>query len=165
MSSNYLAGNALGTSITSEVIDRCVIRRNHVHPTTPHEETTMESTARLIDSYLSAYGEPNRDARAKLVRDIWNPQGRLIDPPMSAKGHDEIVAQADALLSLYPDHRFCRSSAIDEHHGFAKYDWELLNAQGVIVLRGTDFATIDDDGKLACVVGFFGSAAPGAASA
>lgn len=159
MSSNYLAGNAVGTSMTSEVIDRCVIRRNHVHPTTPHKETTMESTAKLIDSYLSAYGEPDCDARAKLVRDIWNPQGRLIDPPMSAQGHDEIVAQSDTLLSLYPDHRFHRSSAIDEHHGFAKYNWKLLNSQGVVVLAGTDFASIDDDGKLACVVGFFGSAA------
>lgn len=116
----------------------------------------MESTTTLIDSYLSAYGEPDRDLRSRLVRDVWSPQGQLIDPPMSAQGHEEIIAQSDALLSLYPDHRFRRCSPVDEHHGFAKYDWELLNPQGVGVLKGTDVAKVDAQGKLALVVGFFG---------
>ena len=70
------------------------------------------------------------------------------------------MAQADALLAQFPQHRFRRSSGIDSHHGFARYAWQLLDRAGTVVLEGQDFAQLDSAGRLAQVAGFFGALPP-----
>jgi hypothetical protein len=75
------------------------------------------------------------------------------------------VAQSDALLSRFPGHRFQRCSAVDSHHSYARYAWQLLGPHGQVALEGTDIAQFDGQGRLALIVGFFGplSAEPVAA--
>jgi hypothetical protein len=104
----------------------------------------------LIDRYLAAYGDPDKTRRTLAV------SGELIDPPLTATGHAQIVAQSDALLSQFPGHRFRRSSGVDAHHGFARYAWQLISPADVVVLEGFDVAQTNDQGKLQRVVGFFG---------
>ena len=116
----------------------------------------MSTLSELIDDYLAAYCEPDRARRAELVRRVWATQAKLVDPPLTAQGHAEIAAQADALLGQFPDHRFRRSSGIDAHHGQVRYSWQLLDTEGKVKLEGTDFAQFDDRGCLAQVTGFFG---------
>jgi hypothetical protein len=66
----------------------------------------------LIDRYLAAYGDPDKTRRTLAVSGIWAEGGELIDPPLTATGHAQIVAQSDALLSQFPGHRFRRSSGV-----------------------------------------------------
>ena len=35
-----------------------------------------------IDTYLSAWTEPDETRRAKLIKQLWREDGRLIDPPV-----------------------------------------------------------------------------------
>ena len=63
---------------------------------------------------------------------------------------------AAALQAQFPGHTFRRTSAIDAHHGFARYEWEMLAPDGRAVLTGLDVAEVADDGTLRRVVGFFG---------
>jgi ketosteroid isomerase-like protein len=116
----------------------------------------MPSIDSLIDDYLSAYAEPDRARRRAAVARVWAEDGRLVDPPLAACGHDEIVAQSDALLAQFPGHRFRRSSGVDVHHGRVRYAWQLLSPRGEAVIEGIDFAQVGDDGRLASVTGFFG---------
>jgi hypothetical protein len=110
----------------------------------------------LVDRHLAAYCEPDAARRAQAIRETWNAQGRLVDPPMEAAGHQGIADQAATLLSHYPQHRFERTTSVDAHHGFVRYGWRLVDGNGAAVLQGVDFAELDVDGKLARVVGFFG---------
>ena len=116
----------------------------------------MNDIAELIDSHLAAYGEPDGVRRADAVRRIWTHEGQLVDPPLVARGHAQIVAQADALLAQFPGHRFRRCSGVDAHHARARYAWTLLDPAGREVLQGIDFAQLDDGGRLLQVTGFFG---------
>lgn len=116
----------------------------------------IEST---IDRHLAAYCDPDAARRSAAIREIWHAEGRLIDPPLEARGHQGIADQAGTLLSHYPQHRFERSTAVEAHHGFLRYGWRLLDANGAKVLEGVDFAELDVDGRLARVVGFFGEQA------
>lgn len=116
----------------------------------------MNEIATSIDSYLAAYCEPDKGSRAEVVRRVWVQDGRLIDPPLAAQGHEQIIGQADQLLSQFPGHRFRRSSGVDTHHGWSRYGWQLCDATGHVALEGCDFSRVDDSGRLEQVVGFFG---------
>ena len=115
--------------------------------------TTIEDT---VDSHLAAYGEPNAELRAKTVKDIWAANGRLVDPPIQGEGHDGITALGDIVQAHYAGHTFRRTSAVDSHNGFARYEWELVAPDGNVAITGTDIAEVDGEGRLVRVVGFFG---------
>jgi hypothetical protein len=114
------------------------------------------SLERLVDRHLAAYCEPDAGRRSAAIRELWNPEGRLVDPPLEARGHQGIADQAATLLAQFPQHRFERDGAVDAHHGFLRYGWKLLDANSAAVLQGVDFAELDAQGRLLRVVGFFG---------
>jgi hypothetical protein len=116
----------------------------------------MADIATTIDTHLTAYCEPDPAKRTELLRSVWTSAGELVDPPMAAASVEEIAGLVDTVLTHYPDHRFQRTTAVDEHHGFARYGWALVSAEGTTAVAGTDFAQLDADGRLVRVIGFFG---------
>lgn len=116
----------------------------------------MSDTTETIDTYLEAYGEPDAASRRELIGRAWAPDGELVDPPMDASGHDGIDAMFAAVQSSFAGHRFRRTTGVDEHHGVARYGWELVAPDGSVTVAGVDIATFDDAGRLARVTGFFG---------
>jgi hypothetical protein len=120
------------------------------------DTATIEST---IDAYLEAYGEPDAARRSELIARVWAVDGQLIDPPLDASGREAIDGMAAAVQAQFPGHRFHRSTDVDAHHGFARYGWELVAADGAVAVTGVDIAEIDGDG-LHRVVGFFGEVLP-----
>ena len=109
-----------------------------------------------IDTYLEAYAEADPVRRKELIGRVWAADGRLVDPPLDGAGHEGIDDMAGALQTQFPGHTFRRTSGIDAHHGFARYEWEMLAPDGTPVLGGLDVAEVADDGRLRRVVGFFG---------
>jgi hypothetical protein len=116
----------------------------------------MSDVTNLIDTYLTAYGEPDPATREELIARAWADDGRLVDPPMQAVGHAEIHAMAAAVQQQFPGARFRRASTVQEHHGFARYAWELIDEQDAVALTGMDLAEVGSDGCLTRVIGFFG---------
>jgi SnoaL-like domain len=116
----------------------------------------MDQLDTTIDTYLEAYAEPDPARRSKLIRKVWTADGQLIDPPLDGTGHAGIDGMATALQTQFPGHTFRRTSRIDGHHGFARYEWEMLTPDGTPALTGLDVAELADDGTLRRVVGFFG---------
>lgn len=115
------------------------------------------ATERLVDAHLAAYCEPDAAARRQAIGRLWNQRGRLVDPPFESSGHDGIAQQAGLLVSQFPGHRFQRTTAVDEHHGFVRYGWKLVNDAGVAAAEGIDILELDADGRIGKVVGFFGA--------
>lgn len=112
--------------------------------------------SRVIDGYLTSYSNPQEAERQQQIRQLWAAEGQLVDPPMAASGRAEIDGLAAALQSQFPGHTFRRTTEIDSHHGFARYGWELVGADGAVAVAGMDVAEVDDEGRLVRVVGFFG---------
>src|SRR3954468_24111014 len=121
------------------------------------DTTTIVDT---IDMHLQAYAMADLERRSGLVASAWNTAGELLDPPLEGRGLAEISALADVVLTHYADHRFVRTTAVDAHHGFARYGWDLTGPDGTIAVSGTDVEQFDDAGKLLRIVGFFGPLEP-----
>jgi hypothetical protein len=130
--------------------------------TTHTKERTMSDLTRTIDTHLAAYGEPDATKRAALVRQVWSAEGQLLDPPIEGTGHDGIAALGDIVQAHYAGHTFRRTSAVDAHHGFARYGWDLVAPDGSVAMSGIDVVQVDDDGRLVRIVGFFGPLADAA---
>lgn len=120
----------------------------------------MADLTATIDAHLAAYCDPEPARRTDTVARAWAADGQLIDPPFEGEGRAGIAAMTDGVLSHYPEHTFRRVTAVDEHHGYARYGWELVGPDGTPAVAGTDFVQIDDGGRLARIVGFFGDLAP-----
>ncbi|MFN8024203.1 MAG: hypothetical protein U0Q03_21920 [Acidimicrobiales bacterium] len=116
----------------------------------------IQQLTHVIDTHLEAYALADAGRRAVLVAEAWHPTGSLLDPPFDGTGHDAIAAMTDAVLAHYPGHRFERTTAIDAHHGIARYGWALVGPDGTPAVTGTDVAEVGPDGRLTRVVGFFG---------
>ena len=121
-------------------------------------ETTTADTTTLVDTHLVAYAEPDAARRTELLAQVWAADGQLLDPPFDGTGVDAISALTDAVLAHYPGHTFRRTTAVDEHHGFARYGWELVAADGAVAVAGTDVAEVRD-GRIVRIVAFFGELA------
>jgi hypothetical protein len=115
----------------------------------------MSEITTTIDTYLEAYGEADSTRRLELIEQVWAADGQLVDPPLDAAGHDAISNMAAAVQGQFPGHRFRRSTDVDAHHGFARYGWELVSADGTVAVSGVDIAEVDD-ARLRRVIGFFG---------
>ena len=124
------------------------------------DTTTTQTTTETIDQHLEAYAMADADRRSTLIAAAWSPEGELFDPPLEGRGHAEIGALADVVLTHYAGHRFVRTTAVDSHHGFARYGWDLAGPDGTVAVSGIDVVQFDDAGKLLRVVGFFGPLAP-----
>jgi hypothetical protein len=116
----------------------------------------MTDLEQNIDTYLEAYGEADATRRDELVRGVWAADGWLVDPPLDGIGRRGISDMAGIVQSHYPGHRFGRTSGVDEHHGFARYTWDLVGPDGTVALTGLDVAEVGPDGLLKRVVGFLG---------
>ena len=100
------------------------------------------------------------DCRNALIASAWNSTGELFDPPLEGRGHAELGALADVVLTHYAGHRFVRTTVVDSHHGFARYGWDLVGPEGTVAVSGIDVVQFDDAGKLLRIVGFFGPLEP-----
>lgn len=127
---------------------------------TTETTTDTQSGTANIDMHLEAYALADAARRDELVATAWNADGELLDPPLEGHGRAEISALADVVLTHYAGHRFVRTTAVDSHHGFARYGWDLTGPDGSVAVSGVDVVQFDDDGKLLRVVGFFGPLEP-----
>jgi hypothetical protein len=116
----------------------------------------MTDHTRTADAVLAAWNEPDPGRRAELIASIWASDGRLVDPPMAAEGHQAISDMAAALQQQFAGHHFRRTSAVDGHHGHFRYAWELIAPDASVALTGTDVGEVGDDGRLRRITGFFG---------
>lgn len=116
----------------------------------------MNDLTTTIDTYLSAWTEPDAARRAGLITRAWDTDGRLTDPPFAAAGHAGISEMASTLQAQFPGHRFRRTSGIDAHHDQLRFTWELVGPDGAVALSGLDVGELAADGRLRRITGFFG---------
>lgn len=117
----------------------------------------MTDPTTVVDTYLSAYGEPDPARRAELIEQAFVPDASLVDPPLTGEAHEGIDAMAHALQQQFAGHTFRWVSTVEAHHNAVRYAWELVDGDGTVAVAGMDVGQLADDGRLVCVTGFFGA--------
>jgi len=134
-----------------------------------HQETTMSAIApatdltALADRYLAAWNETDPARRRDLIARTWADSASYADPLMQGTGHGGIDAMIAAVQARFPDFRFTRVTPVDAHGRYLRFTWELGPEGQAALVVGTDFATVDDDGRLQSMTGFIDRAPAGMA--
>jgi len=74
---------------------------------------------------------------------------------VEAYGIDEFEANVRNVQAALPGAEYSRTSGVDSHHGLHRYSWQI-SRDGEVLLPGFDVASIDEEGRVTRVLGFFG---------
>ena len=107
----------------------------------------------VVDTYIASWNETDAERRLALVAETFTDDARYLDPLMSGEGVDGIAAMIGAAQSQFPGHRFELTFGPDTHNDVVRFAWSLTAGNGPVA-RGTDFATVAEDGRLRNVTGF-----------
>lgn len=117
--------------------------------------TDLES---LIERYAQAWSETDAARRAGLLDSAWAPGATYTDPTVADLDRDALLAHIARMQTTRPGAQVRRSTAVDAHHGFARFGFEVVNPAGTILRHGVDIAFLDSTGtRLRRVIGFFGT--------
>jgi hypothetical protein len=110
--------------------------------------------------YGAAWNEPDVDARRRLLEKAWADSGTYTDPTAHLEGREALVQHISGFQKSLPGARIAPTSHTDVHHDMLRFSWRLLKADGTTLTDGIDFGTLDADGKITRIVGFFGPFTP-----
>ena len=118
-------------------------------------------TAQLIDRYCAAWSDSNPTVRRDLLKQVWAEGASYTDPTVHANGTEALLAHIARVQTGRPGARVLRTSELDVHHGVVRFAWRALDAKGVTLRHGIDFAFLSPQGdRIERIVGFFGDLAP-----
>ena len=114
----------------------------------------------LIDRYCSVWNEPDEARREALLKSVWAERATYTDPRADTTGADELLAHIGRIQAGRPGARIVRTTAVDVHHGVARFGWRVVEADGTRLPEGLDIAFLSEDGaKIERIIGFFGAMA------
>lgn len=113
-----------------------------------------------VAAYGAAWGETDDEARAKLLADVWADGGLYCDPTARVEGRDALHAHIAGFQQQFPGARIDATSGADEHDGYFRFAWAMIDADGNQVMDGFDVGHRAGDGRIDLIVGFFGPFPP-----
>lgn len=118
-----------------------------------------EATPAAFDTYLAMWNEPDVDALMPYIEESCSPEVIFADPNEYTEGRDDLVAMAAKVKALIPGAAYRRVSGVDVQNRRYRYLWEI-EFNGELLMQGMDVSTLNDDGLIERIDGFFTHAPP-----
>jgi SnoaL-like domain len=114
----------------------------------------MKQYADVVDRYLAVWNETDAMRRRELIAQTWADGASYRDPLMQGDGRAGIDALVQGVHQQFPGYRFRQVGAVDGHHSYVRFAWELGPEDGPAPIAGSDVAILAPDGRLQSVIGF-----------
>ena len=114
----------------------------------------------VIGEYDKAWNASDRDDRRRHLESALADDCELVDPRGRFVGREAIFDRISGFSDRFPGARVDITTEVDEHNGFARYGWTIVDREGTFVLDGIDVIERAADGRLRKVVMFFGALEP-----
>ncbi len=116
----------------------------------------MSDYPKTFDYMLAAWNEADPSLVRSHLDKALAPGVRFVDPSIDVTGIDGFETNVHEVKAKHPGNVYSRTSAVDSQHGFHRYHWAIHSKEGDLVLPGFDVVETDEDGRVVCVIGFFG---------
>lgn len=108
-----------------------------------------------FDHMLAAWNEPDAAQVRNHLEKALDSNVRFVDPSIDVTGIDGFEQNVHEVKSKIPGAIYSRTSGVDSQHNFHRYHW-AIHQKGQFLLSGFDVTETDEQGKITCVIGFFG---------
>lgn len=106
--------------------------------------------------YDRAWNTPDGAECRRLLEGALTDDCELVEPRGRFLGRDAIVDRITAFTDRFPGARVQITTKVDEHNGWARYGWTIVDRAGSELLRGIDVNERAADGRFCRIVMFFG---------
>ncbi len=108
-----------------------------------------------LDLMLAAWNEPDASKVRGHLDQALRPDVRFVDPSIDVVGIDGFEKNVHEVHGRLPGAVYSRASGVDAQHGFYRYAW-AIHQDGKLIMPGFDVTELDEAGRVARVIGFFG---------
>ncbi len=108
-----------------------------------------------VDAFLAAWGDPDPEARRRLLESSADPEVSCRDAYTATEGLEDLLANLEAIQLHMPGLRLAREGDIRLCHGAALARWTANRSDGGIAGRGMSFYDLSADGRIARVTAFW----------
>ena len=115
----------------------------------------MTSYPEALDHMLAAWNEPDAAQVRNHLEKALDSNVRFVDPSIDVTGIDGFEQNVHEVKSKIPGAVYSRTSGVDSQHNFHRYHW-AIHQEDQLLLSGFDVTETDEQGKITCVIGFFG---------
>ena len=115
----------------------------------------MADYPETLDHMFAVWNESDSSKVRGHLDKALAPDVRFVDPSIDVTGIDGFEANVHAVHAKIPGAVYSRTSGVDSQHGFHRYHW-AIHREGQLVIPGFDVVETDAEGKVRCVIGFFG---------
>ena len=110
----------------------------------------------LVDGWLSAWAEPDVDARRRALAAVATDAVRFRDRFSCTDGLDDLIPHITAAQRFMPGMRLERRVAPRQCQGTVVADWVVVGPDGAERGKGTNVFTLGPDGRITSAVGLWG---------
>lgn len=111
----------------------------------------------VLVSYLALWNELDPSRRTQLIDACISTDCEWVDPQHHHHGREALAQNVTGFRSTFPDAVLGLGSNVDSHRDRHRYEWIIVDGGGEVIMRGSDVVTVDGDGLLCRVEGFFGT--------
>lgn len=118
----------------------------------------------MVDAIIGKYDKTRNISDVvrlrQLLEEALTEDCELVEPRGRFVGREAIVERISGFHSRFPGARVDITTNVDEHNGFGRYEWRIVDGAGSSLLNGTDVVERTADGRLRRIVMFFGQLEP-----
>ena len=116
----------------------------------------MPEIQQVIQDYVSAWNSSDSEERVTLMTKVLAENclyvdSHLPDPIASRELHCQFIGR---FKDKFPDLRLNLVSLPDCHHGYFRFNWQMLKSDGNLFTQGSFFGEINEQNKITKLVGF-----------
>lgn len=119
----------------------------------------MHEMPQALHDYLAMWNERDMDAMRTLLDRAVSEDMIFADPAQYHEGRDRLSRNVTKFRSRFPDADLSLASGVDSQHQRHRYAWKI-EVSGELLIEGFDVTTINDEGQIERVDGFFGPLPP-----
>ena len=110
----------------------------------------------VLVTYMQMWNERDPEAIRGHLDAAVSEDCLWVDPQHQHTGRDALEANVRGFRATFPNADLGVGSNVDAHNDRYRYEWVIVN-DGELLIRGFDVVTVDADGLIGRVDGFFGT--------
>lgn len=116
----------------------------------------MPEIKQVIQDYISAWNSSDKEQRMALMTEVLSENclyfdSHLPEPIATRELHCQFI---DRFRDKFPDLSLNLVASPNSHHGYFRFNWQMVKSNGDIFIEGCFFGEIDESDRIAKLVGF-----------